>query len=209
MQTPRGHVLQRERIRPTPRGVPALAPSSVAAVHNRFPGVTTPSALARSITAMTSSASARWRTPLLTVHLVTGVGAIGAALVLLALGIAGVRGADPRTVYPAAHLVEAWVIAPLAVLALSTGLALALLSRWGLVRYWWVAIKLAITAVLTAVVFLVLEPSLAATAAAESLTDAQRIRVALFPSAALALLVVNVVLGLAKPRRRLRSKLPV
>ena len=177
-------------------------------MHNRFPGGTTPRTLAGSITAMTSSASARWRAPLLTVHLVTGVGAIGAALVLLALGIAGVRGADPRTVYPAAHLVEAWVIAPLAVLALSTGVALALLSRWGLVRYWWVAIKLAITAVLTAVVFLVLEPSLAAMAAAESLTDAQRMRVALFPSVALALLVVNVVLGLAKPRRRLRSKLP-
>jgi hypothetical protein len=209
MQTPRRHVLHRERIRPTPRGVPALAPPFVAAVHNRFPGATTPRTLAGSITAMTSSASARWRAPLLTVHLVTSVGAIGAALVLLALGIAGVRGADPRTVYPAAHLVEAWVIAPLAVLALSTGLALALLSRWGLVRYWWVAIKLAITAVLTAVVFLVLEPSLAATAAAESLTVAQRTRVALFPSVALALLVVNVVLGLSKPRRRLRSKLPV
>lgn len=154
---------------------------------------------------MTSSTPARWRTPLLTVHIVTGVGAIGAALVLLALGIAGVRGADPRTVYPAAHLVEAWVIAPLAVLALGTGVTLALLSCWGLVRYWWVAIKLAITAVLTAVVFLVLEPSLAATAAAESLTDAQRTRIALFPAVALALLVVNVVLGLAKPRRRLRS----
>jgi hypothetical protein len=157
---------------------------------------------------MTSSKPARWRTGLLTVHIVTGVGAIGAALVLLTLGIAGVRGADPRNVYPAAHLVEAWVIAPLAVLALGSGVAMALLSRWGLVRYWWVAIKLTITAALTAVVFLVLEPSLAATAAAESLTDAQRTRVALFPAIALALLVVNVVLGLSKPRWRLRRAIP-
>jgi hypothetical protein len=157
---------------------------------------------------MTSSKPARWRTALLTVHIVTGVGAIGAALVLLTLGIAGVRGADPRTVYPAAHLVEAWVIAPLALLALGSGVALALLFRRGLVRYWWVAIKLTITAALTAVVFLVLEPSLAATAAAESLTDAQRTRVALFPAIALALLVVNVVLGLSKPRWRLRRAIP-
>ena len=155
---------------------------------------------------MTSSKHAGWRTALLTVHIVTSVGAIGAALVLLTFGIAGIRGADPRTVYPAAHLVEAWVVAPLAVLALGTGLAQALLSRWGLVRYWWVAIKLAITAALTAVVFLVLEPSLAAMAAAESLTDAQRTRVALFPAVALALLVVNVVLGLSKPGWRLRSQ---
>jgi hypothetical protein len=148
------------------------------------------------------------RTALLTVHIVASVGAIGAALVLLAFGIAGIRGADPHTVYPAAHLVEAWVVAPLAVLALSTGLVQALLSRWGLVRYWWVTIKLAITAALTAVVFLVLEPSLAATAAAKSLTDAQRTRVALFPAVALALLVVNVVLGLANPGWRLRPGPP-
>jgi hypothetical protein len=154
---------------------------------------------------MTSSKPAGWRTALLTVHIVASVGAVGAALVLLTFGIAGMRGADPRTVYPAAHLVESLVVAPLAVLALGTGVAQALLLRWGLVRYWWVAIKLAITAVLTAVVFLVLEPSLAATAAAESLTDAQRTRVALFPAIALALLVVNVVLGLTKPSWRLRS----
>jgi hypothetical protein len=155
---------------------------------------------------MTSSRSAGWRVALLTVHVVASVGAIGAALVLLTLGIAGVLGADPRTVYPAAHLVEAQVIAPLAVLALGSGLAQALLSRWGLVRYWWVAIKLTVTAVLTAVVFLVLEPSLAAMAAAESVTDAQRTRVVLAPAGALALLVVNVVLGLSKPAWRIPAR---
>jgi hypothetical protein len=154
---------------------------------------------------MTSSKPAPWRTPLLTVHIIASVGAIGAALVLLALGVAGLRGADPHTVYPAAHLVEQWVIAPLAVLALGTGLAQATLSRFGLTRYWWVTVKLAVTAVLTAVVFLVLEPGLATTAAAESLTDAQRLRVVLFPAVALALLVGNVILGLTKPNRRLRS----
>jgi hypothetical protein len=192
----------------------------VAAARNRFPGATTRFTLAGSITAMTSSQPATsrkpatspkpawWRTPLLTVHITASVGAIGAALVLLTLGIAGMQGADPRTVYPAAHMVEARVVAPLAILALGTGLALALRSGWGLVRYWWVAIKLTITAVLTAVVILVLEPSLAATAAAESLTDAQRARVALFPAVALALLTVNVVLGLAKPRWRVRRVIP-
>lgn len=155
---------------------------------------------------MTSTKPAGWRVALLTVHIVASVGAIGAALVLLTLGIAGVLGAEPRTVYPAAHLVEARVIAPLAVLALGSGLALALLTRWGLMRYWWVAIKLMVTAMLTAVVFLVLEPSLAAMATAESLTDAQRTRVVIAPAAALVLLVVNVVLGLAKPAWRIRVR---
>jgi hypothetical protein len=182
----------------------------VAAAQNRFPGATTRSARASSITAMTSSRSAGWRLALLTVHVVASVGAIGAALVLLMLGIAGVLGVDARTVYPAAHLVEARVIAPLAVIALGSGLAQALLSRWGLVRYWWVAIKLTVTAALAAVVLLVLEPSLAAIATAESLTDAQRMRMVLAPAGALALLVVNVVLGLSKPawRTPVRSSSP-
>jgi hypothetical protein len=179
-----------------------LSPAATTAAQNRFPGATTRPARARSITAMTSSRPAGWRVALLTVHVAASVGAIGAALVLLTLGIAGVLGADPRTVYPAAHLVEARVIAPLAVLALASGVAQALVSRWGLVRYWWVAIKLTVTAVLTVVVFLVLEPSLAAMATAESLTDAQRMRVVLAPAGALALLVVNVVLGLSKPAWR-------
>jgi hypothetical protein len=148
---------------------------------------------------MTSSTRipVRLRTALLTVHIVASVGAIGAAAVLLAFGIASLRGADPRSVYPAAHLVEAWVVAPLAVLALGSGLLQAVLAPWGLLRYWWVAIKLIVTAVLTAVVFLVLEPGLAATAAAAQPTEAQRMRVAIFPTVALALLVGNVVLGLS------------
>jgi hypothetical protein len=111
----------------------------MAAAANRFPGATTPSPGAGSITAMTSSKPARWRTAL---------------------------------------------------------------------RYWWVAIKLTITAALTAVVVLVLEPGLATTAAAESLSDAQRTRVALEPAIALALLIVNVVLGRSKPRRRLQRVIP-
>jgi hypothetical protein len=150
-----------------------------------------------------------WRKPLLVVHIVASVGLIGTTLVLLALGISGLRGADPRTVYPAARLVEAWLVAPLAVTALASGLVQSVTSEWGLIRYWWVVIKLTITAVLTMVVFLVLAPGLAAIAntAAGQITDGQRLRVALFPSAALVLLVLNVVLGTYKPRRRLRPAL--
>jgi hypothetical protein len=56
--------------------------------------------------------SPRGRNLLLTVHLVATVSVLGTDLVLLALGVAGLRGADPRTVYPAAHLVGQWLVAP-------------------------------------------------------------------------------------------------
>jgi hypothetical protein len=66
--------------------------------------------------------------------------------------------ADRRTIYPIAHLVAAQLIAPLAVLALGTGVLLGILTPRGLLQYWWVTIKLALTAVLTAAVAFVLVP---------------------------------------------------
>lgn len=147
--------------------------------------------------------SPRWRKPLLTVHVVAAVSLVGTDLVLVALGISGVRGADPRIVYPAAYLVEAWLVAPLAVVALGTGVLQALLSSWGLVRYWWVAIKLTTTAAFTVLIVVVLIPRLAASAdaaaAGEAFTAAERLPLALVPSLAVALLVLNAALGIHKP----------
>ena len=89
------------------------------------------------------------------------------------------RRCGPRTAYPAAHLVEAWAIAPLALPALATGLALAVLTGWSPLRHRWVAIKLTITTLLTAAVFVVLEPGLARAAAAESVSDTQKLPIVL------------------------------
>lgn len=152
--------------------------------------------------------STRWRKALLTLHVAASTSVLGAALVLLALGVSGLRSADPRTVYPAISIVESWLVAPLAIIALVTGLAQALRNGWGLTRYWWPAVKLAVTAVLTALVLFVLGPALASAADAApqgALGDAQRVRIAVFPAIACALLLVNVGLGVYKPGRRLRS----
>jgi hypothetical protein len=92
-----------------------------------------------------ASLPAAWRNLLLTVHVLATVGVFGADLVLLVLGASSVFGADPRTVYPAAHLIGQILVQPLAFAALGTGVALALLTPWGLFRYWWTAIKLAIS----------------------------------------------------------------
>ncbi len=153
-----------------------------------------------------------WRKLLLTVHVVASVGLIGTALVLVALGISSVRGADPQTIYPAAYLVEVWLVAPLALVALGTGVLQAVLSPWGLVRYWWVTIKLTTTAGFAGVALFVLLPRLEASAdaaigpAAQTFTIAERLPLVIAPSVAVALLVFNVVLAIYKPGWRLRSR---
>lgn len=148
----------------------------------------------------------RHRKLLLTGHIVVSVGMVGAGLVMVGLGISGMRGADPRTVYPAAHLIDAWVLTPLALLALGTGLLQLAAGRWNARKDWWVTIKLATTAAMAAVVALVLEPRLAAVAdaaiAGRTFTDAERLPLVVAPSAAVALLIVNVALGMYKPGRR-------
>ena len=166
----------------------------------------------RSVDATTAEAvppTPTWRKILLSVHIATAVSVLGTDVVLLALGIAGLRGASPETIYPAARLVGAWLVAPLAVTALASGVLLGLLTPWGLLRYWWVTIKLAITAVLTAVVLFVLIPRLSVAAdnatAGVQFTDADRVPLVAAPVVAVTLLGLNVVLAVFKPRWRLRS----
>jgi len=154
--------------------------------------------------------SAPWRKLLLTAHVTATVSVLGGDLVLLLLGLSSLSGADPRTIYPAADLVGARLVAPLAVLSLGTGLLLGILTPWGLFKYWWVTIKLATTAVLTGVVLFVLVPRLGAAAEAATglapqlLTGAQRLPLAIAPAIASTLLVLMIVLAIFKPGWRLR-----
>ncbi len=161
---------------------------------------------------MSMKLSPRWHRLLLTVHVATVVSVLGTDLVLLALGISSVRGADPRTIYPAAHLVATWVLSPLAALALGTGVLLGLLTHWGLLRYWWVTIKLALTLALTGAILFVLVPRLGvaagATTALESrpFTAGERLPLLVSPAVGVTLLILAVALAIYKPGWRLRSR---
>jgi hypothetical protein len=99
---------------------------------------------------------------------------------------------------------------PLALLALTSGLALGLLTPWGLVRYWWVAIKLALTVAGTVLALLVLVPTLgtAATAAATGapLSSAYRLGLVRDTAAASTVLITTVLLAVYKPFGRLRGR---
>jgi hypothetical protein len=155
----------------------------------------------------------RWRKPLLTTHISASVAVLGGDLALLALGLAGARGADPLSVYPAALLLGTWIVAPLAIVALVTGILLGTLTPWGLFRHRWVTLKLAVTFGLTVLVLLVLLPALGRAAGASSmlapemLPDAMRTRLAIAPAAASALLAMNIALAVYKPRLRRREQI--
>ncbi|MGN9808940.1 DUF2269 domain-containing protein [Micromonospora sp. BQ11] len=145
------------------------------------------------------------RKALLTLHVVSSVGWLGADLVLLTLGVAVLRGADPDTVYPVAALVATLLFAPLGVLVWVIGVTSALLTPWGLLRHRWVAVKLVLTTVLATLVLLLLTPRLRhAGAVGAALPHAERIDLVVAPAVSSTLMLVATVLSTYKPWGRLR-----
>ncbi|MGV9215053.1 hypothetical protein ACTFTM_24600 [Micromonospora sp. RB23] len=140
------------------------------------------------------------RKALLTLHLVTSLGWLGADLVLLTLGIAAQRGADPAVVYPVAGLVGTVLFAPLSVLVWLIGVASALLTPWGLLRYRWVVIKLVITTVMVGLVLFLLTPNLRhAAALGAALPARDRADLVIAPAVSTTLMIIATVLSTYKP----------
>ncbi|MGC5020892.1 hypothetical protein [Micromonospora sp. DT47] len=148
------------------------------------------------------------RKTLLTLHLVTSLGWLGADLVLLTLGVAGLRGADPEVVYPAAALLATWLFAPLSVLVWLVGVTSALLTPWGLLRYRWVLVKLVLTTAMVGLVLFLLTPNLRAAAAPDA-TAHERVDVVVAPAVSTALLVSMTVISTWKPWGRTRRGVAV
>lgn len=90
----------------------------------------------------------------LATHLSVSVGWIGAVTAYLALDVTVTTGQDPQSVRSAwisMGMIASWIIVPLAVASLLTGLVMALGTKWGLLRHWWVLISLVLTVVATVV----------------------------------------------------------
>jgi hypothetical protein len=84
----------------------------------------------------------------LAIHLTTSVGWIGAVVGYLALDVTVAISGDPsavRAAWIAMDLVVSWAIVPMAFASLVTGLVMALGTRWGLFRHWWVLISFLLT----------------------------------------------------------------
>lgn len=142
----------------------------------------------------------------LTVHVLCSVGWIGAAAAYLALGIAAQtsdRAATVRAAWTAMDLTGWYVIVPLGVAALLTGLVMSVGTRWGLIRHYWVLIALILTSLSLAVLVLHM-PSVTATAlqaaTAEDVSAIQLEGDILHPAGGIAILLVVAVLNIYKPR---------
>ena len=141
-----------------------------------------------------------------TTHVASSVGWVGAVLVFLALAVIGLTSSDEPTVR-GAYLVmapAAWlVLVPLAHASLISGVALSLGTAWGLVRYYWVALKLLITVFATVILLIYMGTfRQMAGVAADPVVDLELVRNAsplVHASLALSLLLTATVLGIYKP----------
>jgi hypothetical protein len=151
----------------------------------------------------------RLRKAALTAHVTTSVGWLGAVAAFLALALAGLTSTSTTTVrgaYIAADVITWSVIVPLCLASLATGLVQSVGTPWGLLRHYWVLVKLVLTVVATALLLLHTQPighlgAVAATGdpfAADA--DGLRIQLVVDAAAALVVLIGATVLAVVKPR---------
>jgi len=143
-------------------------------------------------------------------HVVTSLGWLGVDAVIGVLAVTGFLSDEPARVAAVYTALDAFAVPTLLVFgfgALTSGVLLGLGSRWGLVRYWWVATKLVLNLVLTGLVLVLLQPRVSQAAAESVRVDASLVdRLGgiptdlLFPAfvSGVALLLASV-LGVFKP----------
>src|SRR5262249_18604671 len=118
--------------------------------------------------------------------------------VLALAGLFSQNAMTVRATYLAMELTTRFVIVPFAFVALLTGVVSSLFTRWGLLRYYWVLVKLVITILATLVLLVHTQPierlsGIAARAAVlgADLQDQQRLLVVASGAALLGLVVVT------------------
>jgi len=144
----------------------------------------------------------------LTAHVTSSVGLLGSIAAFLALAVTGVVSEDGqmiRAAYLAMNLIARFVIVPLAVASLLTGLIQSLGTPWGLVRHWWVLVKLLLTVFATTILLIKMELiGYAARLAAEVTLDradlgAVGVQLMVHAAGGLLVLLVPAVLSVYKP----------
>lgn len=138
-----------------------------------------------------------WRKTLLLLHVVTSTGFTGAVAAFLALAVTGVTMREPG-VYVGMKIITWAVIVPLAFASLLSGVLSSLATPWGLIRHYWVALKLGLTVVATAVLMLQMR-TIDALAAGTANAEAPAAMI-LHASGGLTVLLLATALSIYKPR---------
>jgi hypothetical protein len=145
----------------------------------------------------------------LCLHVTSSVGLLGAICAFLVLAIASLTAGNERLVlgaYLAMDPIARWVILPLMFASLLSGLVLGLGTPWGLLRHYWVLIKLLVTSFAAAVLMvkmaLIAEGARLAAAPVPDVVMLRQVgQQLLFHSAAgLTVLLLPMVLSIYKPR---------
>lgn len=146
----------------------------------------------------------------LTTHIIASVGWIGAVVTFLVLAVTQLASQNAvmvRGTFLAMDATAWLIIAPLSLTSLLTGLVLALFTKWGLFRNYWILAKLLINVFASVVLLMYVQSlnSLAGIAAAATLSGADLLALknadsVQHSSIALVVLLVAVVLSVYKPR---------
>jgi hypothetical protein len=145
------------------------------------------------------------RRALLSAHVISSVGLLGASSALLLLAVSGATTGDPQLADSAYRFMATFGFVfgiPLSFSALITGVALGLGTKWGVFRYPWVTTKLMllVTTILSGA--LVIGPGAQQMIDGSGALETRLIMASAFNVTALA---ASAVLSVYKPGRRRRS----
>jgi hypothetical protein len=102
----------------------------------------------------------RTRKSVLVVHIASAGAWLGIDVVLAVVIVTAIRGDDATRAlcYQALELFAGWPLVAAGLVCLASGVVLGLGTPFGLVRYWWVVVKLVINVVFVALVPIALRP---------------------------------------------------
>ncbi len=144
----------------------------------------------------------------LTSHITFSVGWLGAVVVFLVLAITGITSNDTqlaRASYFAMELSAWFVIIPLCLASLLTGIVQSVGTKWGLFKHYWIVVKLFLTLAVTILLLLHMQPIsyLAGIAADTSFTNTTefglRIQIIIQAGAAILVLLAATAISIYKP----------
>ena len=146
----------------------------------------------------------RVRKLMLTAHLTTSLGWLGAVIAYIPLDVIATTGQDPRLVraaYLSMDLIVRFAIVPLALAAMLTGIIQSLGTTWGLFRHYWVLVSLILTLLATTVLLIEANAIGHMAAEATSRPDPRAMSGSLFHSVGGLLVLLTVtILNIYKPR---------